>query len=317
MTCQQAQMNLSLYLYGELDFAEEEAFEQHVNQCAACARALAREKAWHSSVNSEHVDVPLELLSECRRELKTALSSLELKRSQQLSSLWRWPAMLGFAPSSWSMRLAVASFLVFVGFSAGRWVNWNELGPAPGGGTNQAGLFNPLTSHIRDIEPSDDHRVRIVVDHVSEGQIIGPVDDGEVRQLLLAAIKDPSDPTIQVDSVEILKDQTGNDVRDALLFAAQHDTNAGVRLKAVEGLQRFVGDPAAREGLVSAVEHDSDPDVRSQAINVLVPVTSSVQYSPELIGALQQIMQSDPDDDYIRTRCMELLHEMKASFEVY
>jgi hypothetical protein len=30
MTCQDAHTKLSLYLYGELEFAEEEALEQHV-----------------------------------------------------------------------------------------------------------------------------------------------------------------------------------------------------------------------------------------------------------------------------------------------
>ena len=34
MTCQQVQTNLSLYLYGELDFAQEDALERRIAQVA-------------------------------------------------------------------------------------------------------------------------------------------------------------------------------------------------------------------------------------------------------------------------------------------
>ena len=44
MTCQDVQSSLSLYLYGELDFAQEEEVENHLADCAACQLSLAREK---------------------------------------------------------------------------------------------------------------------------------------------------------------------------------------------------------------------------------------------------------------------------------
>ena len=62
MTCQQVQKDLSLYLYGELDFAREEELETHLSECAFCQRALAREKEWHTAANAERMDVPLDLL---------------------------------------------------------------------------------------------------------------------------------------------------------------------------------------------------------------------------------------------------------------
>ena len=36
MTCQEVQASLSLYLYGELDFAREEHLENHLAECAFC-----------------------------------------------------------------------------------------------------------------------------------------------------------------------------------------------------------------------------------------------------------------------------------------
>jgi hypothetical protein len=305
-------MNLSLYLYGELDFSQEEELEQHLNECALCKRALEREKTWHSTLNAERVDVPLELLSACRSQLKAALPSLRA-HNQKGSSLWRWIGLLGFSASAWSTQIAVASFLVLVGFTAGRWLDRNGL---PDGfysnRGSEAGLFDPSTAHVRDIQPRDDNRVRIIVDQTREREITGRIDDQEVRRLLFAAAKDSSDPGLRVDSVDALKDQDGSDVRDALIYAVRNDPNAGVRSKALEGLRRFVNDPAARESLTFVVQHDDNSEVRSQAIDVLVPVTGNVELSPELTGTFQEIVRSEQGDDYVRMRCMQLLREMNA-----
>jgi len=106
-------------------------------------------------------------------------------------------------------------------------------------------------------------------------------------------------------------------VRDALIYAARHDPNAGVRLKALEGLRHFVDDPSTRENLAFVLQHDDNSDVRSQAIDVLAPAAGNVELSPELTGALQAIVRSEQDDDYIRTRSIQLLREVHALAEDY
>jgi HEAT repeats/Putative zinc-finger len=318
MTCHQVQVNLSLYLYGELDFSQEEDFEQHVGECALCKRALEREKAWHSTLNSEQVDVPLELLSACRTQFKAALPSSRTGDKKERPSWWASLGQLGFSGSAWSMRIAVASFLVVAGFTAGRWIDRNGLPDSfLGRGAFEAGLIDPSTARIRDIQARDDHRVRIIVDQVHEREITGRIDDQDVRQLLLTAARDSNDPGIRVDSVEMLKDQNGSDVRNALVYAARHDPNAGVRLKALDGLRRFVDDPAARQNVVFVLQHDENPDVRSQAVDILAPMAGQIQLSPELAGTLQEIVRSEEDNDYVRMRCMQLLREMNALPDVY
>jgi hypothetical protein len=313
MTCSQVQMNLSFYLYGELDFSQEEELERHFNECALCKRALEREKAWHAAMKAEQVDVPLELLSECRSQLKAALPSARITKEHQGWSWWHWVGQLGFSPSAWSSRVAVSSFLVFLGFSAGRWIDRYGLpGDLSFGGNSEARLFDPSTARVRDIQPSGDNRVRIIFDQVRQQQITGSMDDQGIRRVLIAASKDPADPGIRVDSVEILNDQSGTDVRDALIYAARHDRNAGVRLKAVEGLRRFAEDPATRQNVAFVLQHDDNSEVRSQAIDLLAPTAGSVELSPELTGALQEIVRSEQDDDYVRARCMQLLRDVHA-----
>jgi hypothetical protein len=313
MNCHEVQVNLSLYLYGELDFAQEEELEQHLSGCALCERAFTREKAWHATLNAERAGVPLDLLAGCRQDLKAAVS-----RASRLSRWWKWELPLGFAVTRWSTGLAAASFLVLVGFSAARWIDRNGLPrPLQFGGATEMGVLNPSVARIRDIQPADNDRVRIIVDQISEREITGRVGEEAVRQLLLAAAKDSSDPGIRVDSVEMLNGQNGNDVRDALLRSVRYDSNAAVRLKALEGLRQFAGDSVTRDALKFVLEHDDDPGVRTEAIDVLVPQRGKTQFTPELAGTLQEVMRSEPEDDYVRVRCLEALRGMKASPDIY
>jgi len=316
MTCQQVQVNLSLYLYGELDFAQEEQLEQHLTECALCERALSREKTWHTTLNAERQDAPLDLLSQCRRDLRNAISSSE-RTSRSRASWLNWLEAVGFSATPWSMRVAVASFLVMVGFSAARWMDRNGVPLRRVDQSSQMGLVGPATARVRDIEPRDNGRIRIIFDQVRPNEIVGRVDDEDVRQLLLAAAKDPTDPGIRVDSVEILKNDRGSDVRDALIYSARHDTNAAVRLKALEGLSRFAADQTARETLKFVLQHDDNLGVRSEAIDVLASANQPLQLSPDMVGILQQIAGSDREEDYIRMRSIGLLREMKGSPDVY
>ncbi len=83
------------------------------------------------------------------------------------------------------------------------------------------GSDDPSNARIRDIQPGDNNHVRIIFDQIRQRENTGRVADDDVRQLLLAAMKDPTDPGIRVDSVEILKGQNGDDVRDALIYSVR------------------------------------------------------------------------------------------------
>ena len=317
MNCQQVQTNLSLYLYGELDFAAEEELEQHLQDCSFCQLALSREKTWHTNLNAERKDVPLDLLAQCRRDLRTAMKAPEVKdsrRSWQFSDIFR---AFNFSGGQWSKRLAFASFFAFAGFSLSTYMDRVHLGSWPGAaGEVEMGILNTPISRIRDIQPRSNNRVRIVVDHVQEQEIVGSIGDEAVRRLLLTAIKDPADPGLRVDSVELLKGQDGADVRDALLYTVRHDENAAVRLKALEGLRRFRDDRATHDVLRSVLQYDTNPLVRSEAIDVLVPVNGPLKVTPELAITLEEIARSERDDDYLRARCVQVL-QMAGTLRIY
>ena len=124
MTCEEVRENLSLYLYGELDFGVEEIIEQHLHICGACANALDQERTWHTAVLAEQVEVPLDLLSKCRREFR---DTIEVAREASVPAWIRWVDSLGLRPSSWSMRLATASLLICLGFGVSRLLERAEI----------------------------------------------------------------------------------------------------------------------------------------------------------------------------------------------
>jgi hypothetical protein len=316
MTCPQVQTNLSLYLYGELEFAQEEALETHLGACAFCQVALAREKAWHASVNAERQDLSFELLSECRRDLRIGLHA----EGRQSHSSNRWTRLFrnGLTPTRWSIQVAVASFLVFVGFTAARLMDSGRFPAFSNNNVTSMGLLDISNAHVKDIQPTGQGAVRIILDRVQQQEITGTLDDNAVRQLLLAAMHDSDDPGIRVDSVEMLQRQPGNDVRDALLNSIKTDPNAAVRIKALEGLREFTNDRSTRETIEFVLRHDSSPEVRSEAVDILLPSERPPEtVMPDVLTTLQDILKSERQDDYVRSRSLEVMRALGASSPVY
>jgi HEAT repeats len=246
----------------------------------------------------------------CRQELR---ESVEIAREAK-EPLWlRCLDSLGFRPTGWSMRIAMASLLVCLGFGLSRlserWV------PAPDF-TGQMALIDPLRAHVRMIEQGRDDRVQVVIDEIREHVVSGTPSDPVMRRFLLAALRDPSDPAVRVDSLEVLKEDAGTDVRDTLLDVAQHDSNSGVRLKAIAALERFVEASETRRILVHVLSHDECPDVRSEAIDLLVASGDKAGFSPQLTETLQTVMRSDPDG-YVRMRCQRALQASNVPVKVY
>ena len=175
------------------------------------------------------------------------------------------------------------------------------------------GMVNLANAHVRDIQPAGPNDVRIFFDRVQQQEVTGNVNDDAIRQLLLAAMQDPTDPGIRVNSVELLQHQTGSDIRDALLNTVKNDPNAAVRIQALEGLRQFTNDAPIRQAVEYVLKHDSNPDVRSEAINILVPADQVVGITPDILTTLQDIMHSAGEDDYVRSRSIQVLRAVNAS----
>lgn len=302
MTCEDIRKRFALLLYGELELDEEELVESHLDSCPGCRAGLERERALHHLLDTQEVEPTPFDLRDARRRLSAALANERPIRAGLVPRFLSWFSIPALA------KPAGAVALVAVGFFGARVVPSGSLA-----GLQNAGVFDPGSARVRYVEAAPSGLVQVVVDETRQRVFSGSLNDQRIRGLLLAAVRDPSDPGLRVESVELLKGRPADDeIRLALVNALQHDTNAGVRLKALEGLKTFAANSDVRRALTHALLSDDNPSIRAQAIDLL---TASGQ-GPQLAGTLQELMLRE-QNGYIRQRCEKALHAMNASVEVY
>jgi len=305
MNCDEARQGLPFLLYGELSFDEEESLQTHLDSCVPCREALAKERLIHAALDERDLDPSPFLVRRCRQRLQEQVEAISAHRGQG------WSAWLGHvfsAPMPKFVQPVGAAALVALGFFGAQVApqSWRT-------GFVGAGMVDPNTARVRYVEPTENGRIQIVVDETRQRVISGKLDDEPIRRLLLSAARDPNDPGLRGESVEILKSQPeADDVRSTLAYTIQHDTNPGVRLKALEALKPYGGDPEVRKALAQVLLHDDNPGVRTQAIDLLTKNNREDQ----LVGVLQELMRKE-QNTYVRDRCQKVLKEMKASVETY
>jgi hypothetical protein len=307
-----------LYLYGELSFDEEERVESHLDACVDCRKALERQREVQMALDNIAIEPAPSLLRSCREDLHYRLVEEEAGGHSSAKRGW-WEqftdALTGRSGSGW-MRPAGALTLVALGFGISRL----PFSIGNSGGPFQAGIMEP-SSRVRYVEPASDGRIQIVLDETRQRVVSGALDNPKFRGYLLSAAKDPSDPGLRAESVEILNSSTQfADVRDALVFALLHDQNAGVRLKVMQGLTPFAQQPEVRSAMTQVLLTDTNPGMRKQAIDLLTKSLNqdnpAMSFDRQVIGAMQELMQRE-SNAYVRQRCKTALESVKASTETY
>ena len=97
-----------------------------------------------------------------------------------------------------------------------------------------------------------------------------------------------------------------------MLYAVQHDPNAGVRLKALDGLKEFrraIRKRARR--LTQVLLKDDNPGVRTQVIDLLIQ-----HHTDSMVGVLQEVMDKE-DNGLCAHAVPAALQDMNASVETY
>ncbi len=294
MTCQDVRTLLPLYLYGELDFHQEEEFDRHIDACSGCARALEAERVLHATLDGGHLAPPPALLASSRARLFGEIRASELARPTGLLDRLR----AAFSAPLWKPAAALA--LAAVGFLGGRAVS--PSAPAA-----------PVTaSRVRFLEADGRGNVNIVLEETRERKLSGALSDDGIRQLVLAASREQGDPGLRVESMDLLRrDSSATEVRRALVAALVSDPNPGVRIKALEGLKQHAADPEVRRALSQVLLRDDNSGLRAQAIDLLVQ-----HKNRDMVDMLQQLVRSD-SNDYVQLRTRRILAEMNASADAF
>jgi len=308
MTCDAVTKAIPLCYYGELAPDVEDSVEEHLHACASCREELDRQKSLATALDQRQLEPPPNLLAECRHELIRAVYREQAPAVHHRASdpwgLFREAFHSLWHPGIRFTRPAGAVALLALGFFAARFVNFGQ-----GGGLSLAGTTpDAIVSSIRSVQPDSTGRVQIALDETHRRVISGLLDDQNIRRLLLAAAREPDNPGVRVESVELLKDHSASaEVRSALLEAVTHDTNPGVRLKALEGLKSFAGDPDVRKTLAQVLLKDVNPGVRMQVIDLLIA------HKDDATVSVLQTLVGKEDNSYVRMRCQNALRDMNAS----
>jgi hypothetical protein len=163
------------------------------------------------------------------------------------------------------------------------------------------------------VRQPNSHRVEVRYNQMVPQRIEGSLDDPAIRQLLMLASQNTASAGVRNDSVGLLASEcrAGHScqsagIRDALMVALRYDKNAGVREKALHGLEPYVTeDVRVRDAVLEALMNDGDPEIRNAAINILEPVEADT--------SVRQVLHSVANTDrnpYIRNVSRQVLSQV-------
>ncbi|MGA8442652.1 MAG: HEAT repeat domain-containing protein [Candidatus Sulfotelmatobacter sp.] len=309
MKCEWVRENITLHVYGELADDARHELEQHVARCADCAAELKTEQEFHALLSEEREAEPTpNLLAASRMKLQEALETAEQ------GGFWR---RLAFDPTNWlrqvSFSPALASAILILGFAGGLGTSYEVFGHQAGTPTTPATTKAPAPAEasitgIQSItqEPGT-NQIDIKYNTVSTLETQGSLNDQRIQQLLLFAARNNYNSGVRMDSVDLLtKKPDVLQVRDALIYALQYDTNPGVRLKALDGLGGFVKDDVqVRDAVLQALVSDSNPGVRTEAMRLIEPVKAD----GSVRGVLMTLAAKD-QSQYIKSQARTMLAQL-------
>ncbi len=317
MNCQDFSQNLALYDYAELRGDERAALEEHVAGCEQCRRALQQSRRLAELLSQQdraELAGPLpSLLVEFRQRLEVAL---DREQTGWRSLLRAWlPPVAAAHPA----RAMTAVTLVALGFSLG-WLlrprtETSTLTPAPVTNASPAqmavgDLGNARINSISQVAPDPETGdVKITLNAERRVTMEGSLDNPNIRQVMLYALKSYDNPGIRLDTLNALR-KGGMDptLRDASLYLLEHDPNAGIRLQALQTVGKADWNSDIAHGFLQAAERDPNLGVREAAIDSLVSHVSS-EDGDDLIPALQHLASED-SDRYVRIKALAALHQM-------
>jgi hypothetical protein len=317
MKCEMEHERIVTAAYGELADEQAQELEQHLGDCPECAREQEQVLALKGLADAYPVLEPdANLIARSRQKLEAALDTLPPAR---------WYERLGHRMlnnfASLQAAPVAACLLLVVGVSAGLLGGYqfaqNRVAHAGVTQTAQAtrGQVQPAKATTVGVEaPAEIANISSIVrqpnSQMVPQRIEGSMDDPAIRQLLMLASENSASAGVRGNSVGLLAAECragrgcpATGIRDALMVALRYDKNAGVREKALEGLEPYVAeDMRVRDAVLQALMNDGDPHIRTAAINLLQPVEGDT--------SVRQVLHSVANTDrnpYIRTVSQQVL----------
>jgi anti-sigma factor RsiW len=324
MNCELAHERIVTAAYGELADEQTHELERHMAACPECPKEREQLLALKVLAGANPVIEPdPNLVARSRLRLEEALDALPPMRwferlGQRMMNSF---ASLQAAPVAVCLLLVAASAAGSIGgfrFAAVRAGHSATIQTAQAASTVQPGASSTaavgapteIASISSIVQQPNSHIVEVRYNQLVPQRIQGSLDDPAIRQLLMLASENSASAGLRDDSVGLLAAECraghscqGAGIRDALMVALRYDKNAGVRQKALQGLEPYVAaDVRVRDAILEALMNDADPHIRTAAINILAPVEGDT--------SVRQVLHSVANTDqnpYIRTVSRQVL----------
>ena len=307
MKCQSARDCIVLLNYGELPDELAGVLEQHLLSCEDCREELEAFQSFEERLATMPVLEPSpNLLAQSRMRLDDALDMIPPHGflTQLRTNFYRWLGNIQSAP-------ALATLLLGVGFLTGNFTHRYQVARAPK--TPPVVTVNhPAEGVIANVtgivQTPNSEMVEVKYNRIVPESMEGSLDSPEIRNLLLVGTNAAATDKVRMSSVALLTDECkaghecqpsadGKGILHTLMVSLRYDQDASVRMKALDGLQKYVGqDQHVRDAVLEAVMHDPDAEVRKTAIGLLEPVQSD--------SSVRQVLRTVAAQDvnpYIRT----------------
>ncbi|MGH9597242.1 MAG: HEAT repeat domain-containing protein [Edaphobacter sp.] len=301
--------------YGELPDELAGTLEQHLGGCEDCREELdAFRRLEDRLALLPMIEPSPNLLAQSRMRLDDALDMIPPHGfvTRLRTNFFRWVGHLQSAP-------ALATLLLGVGFLAGNFTHRYQIAHAPKPAVQESvTIAHPTEGVVANVtgivQTPNSELVQVNYNKLVPESMEGPLDSPEIRNLLLVGTTAATSDGVRMNSVSLLGNECkvghaclptadGKEVRHALMVSLRYDQDSGVRMKALESLQRFVGqDQHVRDAVLEAVMHDPDALVRQTAIGLLEPVQSD--------SSVRQVLRTVATQDanpYIRTASFNAL----------
>jgi hypothetical protein len=288
MKCETAHEYIALAVYGELADDQSHQLEQHLAGCAECQHELEGVQALFKAMSLVPVEEPsANLVARTRLRLEEALESVP-----RLS--WALHFSQQFSQGAYRLRSAplAASVLLLLGLAAGGYGGYRAgtrihdaaqlslvLRAAQANATGDSAA-EQIANVSGIVQSPGSQYVEVHYNRLVPETVHGSVDDPAIRRLLILGARNRVNPDVRDYSVGLLADECragrscdDGPIRDALMVSLLYDKSSKVRLKALEGLQPYVGnDIRVRDAVLHSLLTDSEPSVRTKAIGLLEPV---------------------------------------------
>jgi hypothetical protein len=313
MTCDSVTKLIPLYYYGDLTPEEEDLFDQHLHECAACTAEMERQRVLAAALDQRRVEPPALLLEDCRTDLMAAIAGgapVMEKAAKGPWTLFLEALNISFAGFGKMRQPAGALALIAIGFFAARFSG--SLVPFASNGIGSMSLSpsDNTLSTVRSVN-SDGGRVQITVDETRRREISGRLDDPDIQKFILAGSRGEN-AAVRVQAVGLLRNPGDSpQALDSLLNALANDPNDGVRLKALDALKPLAGDPRVSKTLSQVLLSDTNPAVRMQVIDLMV-----ARRDDSTVGVLQSLVQHEQNGG-VRLKASKVLKDWNASIGTF